>query len=246
MFSYLPQHRSHLLAAQLLSAVTVVERQEMLIGRRHGSVGCVAVTYLLPRVVAYVRTATTLRALEGDARSADRQAVLFDGATDRVDAAIVDLGAVADTAWLRGSGLLFDDGMVCDAACRPDSLLAGRRTAVRHWSNACEQAAAAARTLLDGADAEPYVHVPSFWLDLDIPAGRLRLQWVRHTADADAVHVLDGDPTTCRALIAYGRAGRHVGAVSLDRPRHIVALRTQIAQGAEFPAHLPALAAGAA
>jgi hypothetical protein len=195
----------------------------VLLSRPLGPVGGAAVTNLLGRAGADVRTATRLRALEGDARGAVRRAVLSDGATVWVNTVVKALGAMADTAWLRGSGLLLDDGVVCDAACcavvdpswlplavvvagglacRPGCLLAGRSTVVRHRSNASELAAMAVRILLAGADAEPYVHIPSVWSDLDTQAGRLRLRSVTLTAYADAVHVLDSDPATGRALIA--------------------------------------------
>ncbi len=248
------------------SAVTVVEQRDVLLGRPLGTEGGGVVTDLLARAGVDVRTATTLRALEGDRRGAVRRAVLSDGTELVVDAVVVGTGVAADTRWLRTSGLLLDDGVVCDSACRavprrgaapgvpvvvagdvarrPDPLLDGRLTTVRHWSNAREQGAAAARTLVAGAlpgtAAPAYVHVPSFWSDLDTPAGRLRIRSVGHTADADAVHVLDGDLATGKALIAYGRAGRLVGAVSLDRPRHLAALRGQIAARAAFPGRVPA------
>jgi hypothetical protein len=219
------------------SAVTVVEQRDVLLGRPLGTAGGRVVTDLLGRAGVDVRTATTLRALEGDRRSAVRRAVLSDGAELVVDAVVVGTGVTADTRWLGTSGLVLDDGVLCDDACR----------AVRHWSNAREQGAAAARTLLAGAlasDTAPaYVHVPSFWSDLDTPAGRPRIRSVGHTADADAVHVLDGDLATGRALLACGRAGRLVGAVSLDRPRHLAALRGQIAARAAFPGRVPTPAA---
>jgi NADPH-dependent 2,4-dienoyl-CoA reductase/sulfur reductase-like enzyme len=244
------------------SAVTVVEQREVLLGAL-GTVAGRVVTDLLARAGVDVRTATTLRALEGDRRGAVRRAVLSDGAELVVDAVVVGTGVAADIRWLRDSGLLLDDGVVCDGACRavrrrgagapgvpvvvagdvarrPDPLLDGRLTAVRHWSNAREQGAAAARTLITGAAAPAYVHVPSFWSDLDTPAGRLRIRSVGHTSDADAVQVLDGDLATGKALLAYGRAGRLVGAVSLDRPRHRAALRDQIAARAAFPGRVPA------
>ncbi len=119
-----------------------------------------------------------------------------------------------------------------------------RSTTVRQRSNASEHASAAARTLLAGADAEPRVHVPLVSSHLDTKAGCLRLQSVTLTTDANAGHVLDSDHATGRALIAYRRARRLIDTVSLDWPRNLVALRTLIAQGAEFTGRLPACLRG--
>ncbi len=108
------------------SAVTVVEQRDVLLGRPLGTAGGRVVTDLLGRAGVDVRTATTLRALEGDRRGAVRRAVLSDGAELVVDAVVVGTGVTADTRWLGTSGLVLDDGVLCDDACR----------AVRHWSNA--------------------------------------------------------------------------------------------------------------
>lgn len=114
----------------------------------------------------------------------------------------------------------------------------------RLWSNAHEQGAAAARTLLaaDTCDdpAPGYEHVPSFWSDLTTPHTRLRIRSEGHPGFAEAVEVLDRDPSRRAALLAYGRAGRLTGAVSLERPRHLGSLRGQIIRGAAFPGRIPA------
>jgi hypothetical protein len=59
---------------------------------------------------------------------------------------------------------------------------------------------------------------------------RLHIRAVGHTADADTntVTVTDGSLDSGSALLVYHRRGRVVGALSLDRPRQLPALRDQI------------------
>ena len=87
-----------------------------------------------------------------------------------VDAAVVALGAVRNTEWLRRAGLAADArGVVCDASCRvfsdegvvlddifvagdiarwPHPLFDGQLIAVEHWDNAVRQAAVAAHNMV--------------------------------------------------------------------------------------------------
>ncbi|MDH4169657.1 MAG: NAD(P)/FAD-dependent oxidoreductase, partial [Acidimicrobiia bacterium] len=93
---------------------------------------------------------------------------LSDGQVVEADVVVVGIGVIPNTAWLEGSGLTLDDGVVCDETClaAPGVTAAGdvarwpnRRFGelmrVEHWDNAVEQGAVAARRLLDD-DAEPF------------------------------------------------------------------------------------------
>jgi hypothetical protein len=95
----------------------------------------------------------------------------------------------------------------------------GRLTAVRHWSNATEQARAAAATLLapPGADL-PYRHVPTFWSDLTAPGLRIRIRAVGHTADA----VGRRPPPARRARPRRGRRSGHAAVAERRSPHHLV------------------------
>ncbi len=97
---------------------------------------------------------------------------------------------------------------------------------VEHWDHAFDQGEHAARALLAGDAAEAHAPVPWFWSDqydrkVQL-AGRVR-------AD-DEVHVVDGSLAERRFVALYGRAGRLVGVLGMNRPRHVMQLRPRIAE----------------
>ncbi|HEY1734627.1 MAG TPA: FAD-dependent oxidoreductase, partial [Acidimicrobiales bacterium] len=113
-------------------------------------------------------------------RVGPRQAV----ETVAADLVVVGVGATPNTEWLDHSGVDIDNGVRTDSRLRV--LADGRALAhvvaagdiarwdhvdgdgpvrVEHWTNAVEQAEAAAATLLNGDDAAPFAPVPYFWSD---------------------------------------------------------------------------------
>jgi 3-phenylpropionate/trans-cinnamate dioxygenase ferredoxin reductase component len=111
------------------------------------------------------------------------RATLGGGEVVEAAVAIVCVGVVPDTDWLRGTGLpLFPDGgIACDEhlvvegsdliaaagdAASWRSRLLGRPTRVEHWMTAIEQGAAAARNVLAPAgDRVPFDGLPTFWTE---------------------------------------------------------------------------------
>src|SRR5436190_2028672 len=94
-----------------------------------------------------------VEAIEGTAGSLSLR--LTDGSTVQADTAVVGIGALPNDGWLSSSGLLVDDGLVCDELCRAagaDDVFAagdvarwkhpdeGRLVRVEHWTNAVDQA----------------------------------------------------------------------------------------------------------
>ncbi len=86
----------------------------------------------------------------------DRAVVVLDDGTElTAHVAVVGIGVVPNTAWLDGSAVEVDDGVVCDEFGRTSAesvyaigdvaRWAGRRH--EHWTSAVEQAAAVGRTL---------------------------------------------------------------------------------------------------
>jgi 3-phenylpropionate/trans-cinnamate dioxygenase ferredoxin reductase subunit len=150
--------------------------------------------------------------------------VLSDGRTIPADVVVVAVGAVPRTSWLEGSGAILDNGVVCDetlavrglpsavaagdVARWPHPALGGALLRIEHWTNAVEQAAAAARRLVHGA-APAHAPVPSFWSD----QFGVRLQGVGLAHCADEVIVVDGEPAGDQFLAEYRRRGEVVGAV---------------------------------
>lgn len=178
---------------------------------------------------------------------------LGDGRVLEADLVVVGVGVTPETRWLGGSGIDLDDGVVCDERLRvlaggravPGLVAAGdvarwfhvdwgRRARLEHWTNAVEQARAAARTLLEGDSAPPYCPVPYFWSDQH----GLKIQFVGETAQGDEVALIEGIVEDERFVVAYGREGRLVAALGVRRPARIMQLQRLIAGKAPFPPEL--------
>ena len=167
--------------------------------------------------------------------------VLSDGSTVEADVVVVGVGVVPNTEWLEGSGLDIDNGVVCDETClaAPGVVAAGdvarwpnRRFGevmrVEHWENAQEQGAHAARRLL--GDTAPYEPVPWFWSD----QYDRKIQLAGRSGPDDEVRIVDGSIDERRFVALYGRAGRLVGVLGMNRPRPVMQYRQLIADGASW------------
>lgn len=157
---------------------------------------------------------------------------LSDGTTLEADLVVSAVGDVANVEWLAGSGIAAPGGVRVDEYCRaaPGVVAAGdvaltvRRddTLVRvpSWTNAVEQARAAAQALLLGEAADPYRPSHYHWteqFDLDIKV-------VGDGAPCGVPAVLDGlglaDSSPSSALLAWPDAAspRQLVAVNHHTP----------------------------
>jgi NADPH-dependent 2,4-dienoyl-CoA reductase/sulfur reductase-like enzyme len=162
------------------------------------------------------------------------------------DVVVVGIGVAPNTAWLEGSGLTLDNGVVCDETCAalggdgrivaagdiarwPNPLFDGELMRVEHWTNAAEQAEAAAHTLL--GNGAPFGPVPYFWSDqYDV-----KIQFVGVCATTDDFAVFDGSLDDRKFVAGFGRDGRLVGALAFSMPRQLMKYRALIADRASFP-----------
>jgi 3-phenylpropionate/trans-cinnamate dioxygenase ferredoxin reductase subunit len=95
-----------------------------------------------------------------------------------------------------------------------------------HWTNAVEQAAAAARNLLLGpTGGEAYSPVPYVWSD----QYDKKLQYVGVVGDY--LGVREGSIDEGRFVAAFGTGGRLVGALCVNWPARMVRYRRAIAAG---------------
>ena len=93
---------------------------------------------------------------------------------------VVGIGARPNVGWLAGSGLLLDDGVVCDEFCRafgqPDvhavgdvarwmHLERGEYVRLEHWTNAVDQAALVAHNITNPDAQQPYCPTEYVWSD---------------------------------------------------------------------------------
>jgi len=175
---------------------------------------------------------------------------LQDGSLLPTDLVVVGIGCAPNTAWLEGSGLALDDGVVCDACCRakgaPFVVAAGdvarwpnrlfdETMRIEHWTNASEQADAAAAALLAGeSGAQPYAPVPFFWSD----QYDRKLQFGGRRGEQTAL--VDGSLAERRFVLLYGQRGRLRGVLGMNRPRLVMKYRKLIREGACFDAAVSA------
>ena len=179
---------------------------------------------------------------------------MADGSRIPADLVVVGIGVVPNTAWLEGSGLQVDNGVVCDATlcCGPPGVYAvgdvarapngwlspwhgDRPIRVEHWTAAVEHGMAVGRNLVAPAEAQPYNSVPFVWSD----QYDARIQIAGHPDADDDVEVLvgsaaddpdTGSPDSGRSFLAgYRRNGRLSGVMALDAIRPFVRFRRLLA-----------------
>lgn len=174
---------------------------------------------------------------------------LADGSRIEADLVVVGIGVVPNTAWLEGSGLQIDNGVVCDATlcCGPPGIYAVGDVArapngwlapwqgsspsrVEHWTAAVEHGMAVGRNLVAPDEAAPYHSVPFVWSD----QYDARIQVAGHPDARDHVEVLVGsvedDPDSGRAFLAgYRRDGRLSAVMALNAIRPFVRFRRLLA-----------------
>jgi NADPH-dependent 2,4-dienoyl-CoA reductase/sulfur reductase-like enzyme len=166
------------------------------------------------------------------------------------DLVVVGIGVRPATDWLEGSGLIIDDGIVCDAHLRvtgpvgADHLVyaagdvarwhhQGLNQVIRveHWTNAAEQGALAATNLLaaaTGAEQVPYTAVPFFWSDQP----PYRIQYLGRSGPEDQIAITEGSVEEGKWLAVYQRDGVITAALGINNPKAVMPYRNLIGQKA--------------
>lgn len=178
---------------------------------------------------------------------------LEDGETIPADLAVVGIGTLPRTEWLRGNGLDLSDGVRCtatthvadatgapiegivaagDVAAWPNLRFDPQPRRVEHWINAIEMGQHAAEALLAGAaPARHFTPIPRFWSHQH----GLRIQSVGMPGLGSSVQILHGDPVKRRTVAGFvgpGTAGPDtlLGVVALDSPRRVMSYADRIGQ----------------
>jgi len=190
-----------------------------------------------------LRCGIRIAAIEGDGRV--ERVRLTDGTVIDADVLLVAIGVAPNSAWLDGSGLTIDDGVVCDetllaapgvvaagdVARWPNPLFDGELMRLEHWTNATEQGVAAAQRLLAADnEAQPFAPVPFVWSD----QYGIKIQCAGRFRGDDEMAVVDGSLDDRRFVAVFGRAGRLTGVIAFGRPRLLMQYRMMIAGRATF------------
>jgi 3-phenylpropionate/trans-cinnamate dioxygenase ferredoxin reductase component len=176
---------------------------------------------------------------------------LTDGTVLSAALVVIGIGVVPNTAWLDGSGLTVDDGIVCDATgqatsgvfaagdvARWPSRRYGRSLRIEHWDNAIAMGEHVAQRLLAGSggsagsgdDGDVYDPVPWFWSD----QYDRKVQLAGVAAGADEMQVVEGSMDERRFVALYRQGDRLAAVLAMNRPRPVVTYRRQIQAGASW------------
>jgi NADPH-dependent 2,4-dienoyl-CoA reductase/sulfur reductase-like enzyme len=166
---------------------------------------------------------------------------LSDGQVFFAAVVVIAVGASPSVAWLRGSGLVLEDGVLCDPTCHvvggtdivaagdvarwPNLRFGGQPRRVEHWLNAVEMGRAAAENLLAGRDgSRPFTPVPRFWTE----QYGMRIQGSGVPAMGKDTTTLAGSQKDHRTITGFIDDGRLVGMVGLDAPTAMIKLSTEL------------------
>lgn len=191
-----------------------------------------------------VRTRFGIGVESVEGREGELLVTLTDGETLPAATVVVGIGAIPNDGWLASSGLLIDDGVVCDEFCRavdhPDVYAVGdvarwrhpghrEDVRVEHWTNAAEQSACVAHNICHPDTPRAYAPTEYVWSDqydwkIQIAGRPNRCALQRIIGD------LDGDQAQVAAV--YGdRDGLLRGAVTVNWPKALMLCRRMIGAG---------------
>jgi NADPH-dependent 2,4-dienoyl-CoA reductase/sulfur reductase-like enzyme len=173
---------------------------------------------------------------------------LSDGSWVDADIVVVGIGVTPNTEWLEGSGLVIDNGIVCNGAgeAAPDVFAAGdvARVAnrwhggsprIEHWTNAVEQAVHAAGSALAGSGASAFFSsVPYFWSD----QYDRKIQFIGDARPHDEIVIVDGSVADRKLTALYRRGDRLTACLTVNQPVALIKYRKLLAAGASWDAAL--------
>ena len=193
-----------------------------------------------------LRTGVGIERVERGLEGARLSVHLASGETLDADVVVMGIGVAPSTAWLEGSGLTIDNGVICDDRLfAADGIVVAGDIArwrwrhdvwdelvrIEHWEVAANAGLAAARSLLAGrADAVPFTPIPYFWSD----QYGIRIQVLGNPGGDDEVEIALGSLAEGKFLAVYGRDDRLRGVMAIGMPRQLMGFRMLLQNGASW------------
>ena len=172
---------------------------------------------------------------------------LADGVVIPAEVVVVGVGVAPNTAWLEGSGLNIDDGVVCDDTlsaapgvvaagdiARWPSARYGQYLRVEHWETAVQMGEAAALRLLADRAGHRARDGSTRCRGSGATSTTARSSWPGGRAPDDQVEVVIGSLEERRFVALYGRDDRLAGVLGMNRPAHVARLRPLVERGASL------------
>ncbi|HEY0449357.1 FAD/NAD(P)-binding oxidoreductase [Actinophytocola sp.] len=177
----------------------------------------------------------------------DLTVTLTDGAVLRAAVVVAGIGATPNVSWLETSGLLVEDGLVCDRFCRavdrPDVYAVGdiarwyhpghdERVRVEHWTNAVEQANCVAHNIVH--PGAPHAYEPTEYVWSDQYDWRIQIVGRPHRGDG---HEVLGDPRAERprfAAVYRDADGLLCGGAAVNWPKALLVIRRLVTAKASY------------
>ena len=159
------------------------------------------------------------------------------------DVVVVGIGVVPNTAWLEGSGLVLDDGVVCDetlAAVGADDVWAagdvarwfhpvyGETVRFEHWTVAADHGRAVADNIVAAPEARrPHAPLPYVWSD----QYGTKIQIAGRCGAEDDLDVVAGSVDDRRFVAVRSHDGVVTGVVGFGSPRPFTLLSVRMGDG---------------
>lgn len=225
-------------ARQLGLEVTIVDPTPGLMGRILApELGAVFEAIHRERGVAFA-LGRTVSSIEGEASV--EAVVLDDGTRLGADAVVFGIGSVPATGWLADSGLVLQNGLVCDQFCLAEGsggrvaaagdvaawknlAYAGALMRIEHWSNAVDQAEAAAGNLIDDTKVA-YTPLMSLWSD----QYEFKLQALGVPAMGERTVIAHGSVAERKFVAECWAQDRLVGVIGVNMAPRLAAYRGRL------------------
>jgi NADPH-dependent 2,4-dienoyl-CoA reductase/sulfur reductase-like enzyme len=225
--------------------VIVLGSSEWPLSRIFGDTIATVVQRLHERRGVVVRNRTSVLSVLGRDSSAggdgtDRVTGVRLGSGEEVsaDVVVVGIGSVPCTAWLEGSGLEIDGGVVCDSVGGTAAAgifavgdcsawfdpVRGRAYRVEHWTDSRDRASMMVAAILDAPIPESALRPSYLWSD---QCG-VRIQFAGRLLGGEEVTVEAGSIESGDPLAVYSHYGDPVAVVGIDQQKLVAQWRKKL------------------